>query len=1242
MDNATQRIIEANKWILWKEVWEKAVSEFGKDVHGKNPTDNAILQSLAIELDLSEKNLRRYHNRQDLKPGDKTAKAWLKYTRGMTIKEYVALCIGADTTGRPGFEPADEHAYPDIDRSGIKEEAEAVEPTLLTTLTDRLKDHYKQDGPFTSIGLIPDSKGLFDKLPMDSDFIQLSYVKQADAKSRDSLIKCEAELNRYKIRRTIAGNQKISRDYILHYQFNELKQLLIIGTPGVGKSTLSRWLCHEWARYPGSYKVVPVFVELKRLMFTDGGNSLASYIAETYGATGHTAGDWLVMLKQDVASICLVLDGYDELSEENKKRLTQSLADISVECRYILTSRPYGVLNTHGLSFTDIIQVDGLDQANIQKYIGNFLDKLSGRNGLSKEKLLAIIDRNPTLADFAHNPLLLSFIVVIYMTRDDADNVLTQVQSRYDLQRLVIGWMLAYNDNEEMSKPFIREVSQIACGMELRKEFELADFGFDTRNSLRSLLIPLARIGIGQLAEYDNGYYKFYFNSIGFQEFFAAVALQDKITIDAFEYLLKDVYFINLCAMLVGSLADKDLLRNLIDLVEKKIKDNRLSSDEPENDIYYKYVLLLSELKREFLSDIMTPEKLKWIYDSFRANTIGEQQAISLAISECLLRLYSKLDLQHQSTFKKIILDELSDFLETWTDEHLGAWYDKHNHIPDLINKMGIWNDTDFCISITELLVKALEQEENSAVQEDNIDFTMIDVIQAYEPEHLITDERYVHSLKKIVQLLPERNISNRSHFQHYYTPVREAIGQLNTLLDGYVAGEEEHDNELLIGKILTCCYIIARNSSKGWGQMTTEADEQAFDRGVHFFFNYLRKRALTEEGQDDSLEYVYYYIDLIYLAANTLLETGRQKYCDLALQLFPISRHIGTMEIELINTAGVSGYFESLINDTPHSNIDSCVEQIVLMIQHVPALKNKVAFHREDIYSMVKTYLEKNEVSLYVARDKQRAHAIIQKLDAFFEMLRDDEYKIYHTDKHYFIRRLLEDGFGKYDDIKNDTWTIFIDNIDIYDALYWEHIFYCMQDPVVAGAKNMLYALTNNTIYRYKSNTPYLAAVLDIIWQKQDLWTHENELKAVISIVEQTLVMIVKNNMNDHNTQKMVRTTGLILKTPLVQKAVLEHCTNMRWTDTGLAAFLLQYFLTQQDIYHLRVDYSAVQQSNRAGYDKLLKHIKQAFYGHKNPGQTMNFILSATGVQFVADLEKKLTTFRFDVAAFEKLCRAC
>ena len=305
-----------------------------------------------------------------------------------------------------------------------KTEAELAEKLPLL-----LAHNYFYSTEFNSIRIHADIDEQFGALSMDEYFIHPSYIPEKDLLKRESIIQNENETSVIKVRKSGQFQHFLPHDYISGSLFENSNRIVITGSPGVGKSTYARWLCYKWAKTEINISAVLVYINLRNLNFNSK-NAITTYIQEEYFKGNQVDENALIrILTQLNQSFFFVLDGFDELENTAQNRLKQHLFRLSPDSKYILLSRPYGLLQTFGLNWQTAFQIDGFNHSNIHNYIDKFLT-VNQKADKNKETLMEIIQNNTVLYDYAHNPLMLSFIVYIYLKSNTPDENLTKIQSQ--------------------------------------------------------------------------------------------------------------------------------------------------------------------------------------------------------------------------------------------------------------------------------------------------------------------------------------------------------------------------------------------------------------------------------------------------------------------------------------------------------------------------------------------------------------------------------------------------------------------------------------------------------------------------------------------------------------------------------------------------------------------------------------------------------------------------------------------
>ena len=1097
---------------------------------------------------------------------------------------------------------------------------------------------YTDESLFNSLSIVPDRSNLIGKIPMRDYFIQLSYVTKTEIKTRESLVRNETELNILKIRRSIESNQQLTKDYIVNFSLQNIQNLLVLGNPGVGKSTFCRWLCHEWTLNPKTTNTIPVYIQLKGLEFEIGRNSIINYIHRNYliGDSSDT-GHMHAVLRKMYSFVCFVLDGFDELSEPQKDELFRQLHEISSNCKYILASRPYGILKKYeDLKWDQLIQLDGFDTSNINNYIDAFVQKNSIAKAKSKEQLIEIIEINPILTDFAHNPLMLSFIVYIYLSDDNADDILRKIQTRFDLQQVVIGWMFIHNRlkvSVELDDRLIHAISKIANEMEFGKTAERT--GRLTDKDFQSVLLPMSQLGIGQLTESNLGTYKFYFNSITFQEYFAAISIAGNITSAALEYLLQDSYFWNLAAMILGQISSEStsaILDGLLATCEEELLV------EEREYIYYKYLLLLSECRANYLNRKMGHSVLQTINKAFAKNIQNaknkdsKSEHLKYAFAECTQRIYNKMDEVHKKQFKELLFREIEISWKNPNDPLL-KWDASCRHLPILVKYLDLNLDISFTTSCLNLLITSLEE-----YKEDKCDFSAlwdfpdfaVSILQN-NPENFFLITRTL--LEKVLPLIPTSFLNFRGRIELHYTSAKIALLRLSNTTSVFNPTDDDLAKEKLIVEISVYSFIVGRKIREFETEKDIAQSQHQLMAAAQIVYNYL-----SSKEPDYSPNYVDLNRPVAQLITEGLFESDNYAA---ATDILSCVKEEYLFFDQMIQT-NLHNYFDEIVGKTTHTDAAN-LKHICTMIYCIPALKNKIAFHRNKIADLVNSYIDKNSEIF-------RGLTSASETDYFFWLLERGEQDIYENDRRFFVEVMLTGNMAKLPHFRKTLLPRIIrKHIIIYNSTYWNFIISFLNENDENSIGIALTMFLNPSIYQYAINLPYIQRLFTFLIQIRSQPFYDALIKSqaenILTITGNTLIMLKQANITTPlMLNQILPFTGEILKQPAVKKEIQDNLGKIRQTGACNSAFILQYYFSGDPAFDLNINYW--QAFHKGNHRKtIVEYIYPAFVQCGGlPESEINKIKEVTGDEFIQELRNqqsrmKVHQFPFVKEEFTSLC---
>lgn len=238
----------------------------------------------------------------------------------------------------------------------------------------------------------------YSPIPIDPDYIHLAITKAENYQNKinDFQKKYKPHSN------TLSYDE--SRDTYTHLygeeentiQLGEIfnlcnessKKILITGTAGIGKSTLTELMLYEWSHKKWGEQYEWIFrINLRNLTKekypNDPNYKLIDFICSeclkdaNINISTEKAKELESRLIKQIDKVLLILDGYDEIAENISEHLVPILKQLLSHQQLILTSRPY---NLFGLKwryeFDENLKLEliGFTPANIEKYLTTFFN----------------------------------------------------------------------------------------------------------------------------------------------------------------------------------------------------------------------------------------------------------------------------------------------------------------------------------------------------------------------------------------------------------------------------------------------------------------------------------------------------------------------------------------------------------------------------------------------------------------------------------------------------------------------------------------------------------------------------------------------------------------------------------------------------------------------------------------------------------------------------------------------------
>ena len=246
----------------------------------------------------------------------------------------------------------------------------------------------------------------------DTMKIQMTPWKESHkVKMEDLYTRLRIEKHTIKSQRTLkaelADYKKLFRN------LDKNRMILIKGNPGIGKTTFSRKMIHDWANNkwtePELNSIILMF--LITLKYIDRDQSIENMIKQQHKClelNKDITTDILTEILMKCGKECLViLEGYDEIPDNFNKNLQLVVENRSYRnCHFLITSRPNAVesLEDH---MSSIASIGGFSKENTRKYIEKVIEDETKWEAAFK------YTENSAIEDMWRYPILVLFLCLL-------------------------------------------------------------------------------------------------------------------------------------------------------------------------------------------------------------------------------------------------------------------------------------------------------------------------------------------------------------------------------------------------------------------------------------------------------------------------------------------------------------------------------------------------------------------------------------------------------------------------------------------------------------------------------------------------------------------------------------------------------------------------------------------------------------------------------------------------------------
>lgn len=190
----------------------------------------------------------------------------------------------------------------------------------------------------------------------------------------------------------------------------QANRFFIVGQPGAGKTTFSKWLALQAARNYVEQQRIPIYLTLRRFNTWD--DSLLTLLAHelAFGDIAAATEKLRGLLRQ--GKLLILLDGLDEVLAEQRDALNDQIVDLAKwndENQIVITCRPHA--ETRRFESFDDVRIADFNEDQAERFVRHWFDDSNLANSLLRELKRA---EHESIRELTRTPLLLALLCIGY------------------------------------------------------------------------------------------------------------------------------------------------------------------------------------------------------------------------------------------------------------------------------------------------------------------------------------------------------------------------------------------------------------------------------------------------------------------------------------------------------------------------------------------------------------------------------------------------------------------------------------------------------------------------------------------------------------------------------------------------------------------------------------------------------------------------------------------------------------
>lgn len=377
-------------------------------------------------------------------------------------------------------------------------------------------------------------------------YTSVNILEKISGRRRVGIDKLLQALATEQVDRPFLGNTSEQRVAGLE-AVNRFNKLIVLGRPGVGKTTFLKYLALQCSLGEFQAQRVPMFISLKDFAEMPERSGLLEYINQQIRRFDLSIPQTAELLLQR-GKMLILLDGLDEVKEQDSKRVVQQVQRFSIQFplnQFVMSCR----IATHEYTFEEFTEVEiaDFDDEQVAGFIRRwFANKAPAIGEQVVEKLR--LPANRPVQELATNPLLLTLLCLVFedcgelplnrceLYKEGLDILLKKWDSKRNIERdqvykklslqhkeallSRIAWLSFTRKNYFFQQAALeQQISDYLCTLS-NSEAELRKSDFDSEAVLKSI-----EAQHGLLVERARGIYSF--SHLSFHEYFVAREIVD-------------------------------------------------------------------------------------------------------------------------------------------------------------------------------------------------------------------------------------------------------------------------------------------------------------------------------------------------------------------------------------------------------------------------------------------------------------------------------------------------------------------------------------------------------------------------------------------------------------------------------------------------------------------------------------------------------------------------------------------